>query len=100
MFLRKIVRGSANKSFGIHVASLAGLPTEVTTRANQILRRLEESDINNSNITKLTSNSKNDVVSKYQTEVINLLKDSNIENLSPLEAFGVLQNLIEKVKKG
>ena len=101
LFLRKIVRGGANKSFGIEVASLAGLPKEVTLRAKQILNRLEESDINKNNITNLTNKSESSVaINKYQTEIINLLKESNIENLSPLEAFGVLQNLIEKVKIG
>ena len=100
LFLRKIVRGGANKSFGIEVASLAGLPKEVTLRAKQILNRLEESDINKNNITNLTNKSESSVaINKYQTEIINLLKESNIENLSPLEAFGVLQNLIEKSKK-
>jgi DNA mismatch repair protein MutS len=101
LFLRKIVRGGANKSFGIEVASLAGLPKEVTTRAKQILNRLEESDINKNNLTNLKAdNPKSPLVNKYQNEIIHMLKESNIENLSPLEAFGVLQNLIEKVKMG
>ncbi|MGD9900941.1 MAG: DNA mismatch repair protein MutS [Spirochaetales bacterium] len=102
LFLRKIVRGGANKSFGIEVADLAGLPKEVTLRAKQILNRLEESDINKNNLASLKDERKEnvDAVNRYQNEIINLLKESNIENLSPLEAFGVLQNLIEKVKKG
>ena len=46
IFLRKIVRGSADKSFGIQVAKLAGLPGRVLKRAKEILTRLEQSDIN------------------------------------------------------
>ncbi len=47
VFLRKIIRGGASQSYGIQVAKLAGLPDEVIQRAKDILRKLEESDINN-----------------------------------------------------
>jgi DNA mismatch repair protein MutS len=42
--LRKIIEGAADRSYGIHVAQLAGLPVEITTRARVILRLLEEGD--------------------------------------------------------
>ena len=45
VFLRKIVRGGANKSFGIEVARLAGIPAAVTARAKEILHSLEKRDI-------------------------------------------------------
>jgi len=47
-FLRKIIRGGTGKSFGIHVAGLAGLPPSVILRARQILSQLEESPNRNS----------------------------------------------------
>lgn len=47
VFLRKIIRGGASQSYGIQVAKLAGLPSEVIERAKEILKKLEESDINN-----------------------------------------------------
>lgn len=47
VFLRKIIRGGASQSYGIQVAKLAGLPSEVIERAKDILKRLELSDINN-----------------------------------------------------
>ncbi len=92
IFLRKIVRGGANKSFGIEVASLAGLPNEIVVRAKQILKQLENSDINreNKNNQTVENNSKNN-------EILHILKDLEIEKISPLEAFGVLSNLKEKV---
>jgi DNA mismatch repair protein MutS len=100
LFLRKIARGGALKSFGIEVASLAGLPKEVTDRAKQILQKLEEADINKAQRNyELEKQENKSVITKYQDEVIRLLKQSNIENLSPLEAFSILQELIEKVKK-
>ena len=45
VFLRRIVPGSAEKSFGIHVGAMAGLPAEVVTRASEILKNLEANDI-------------------------------------------------------
>mgnify|MGYP002624495085 CR=1 FL=1 len=52
IFLRKIVRGGADKSFGIHVASLAGIPHPVLVRAHEIQARLEVSDINQNTISQ------------------------------------------------
>ena len=45
MFLRRIVPGVAEKSFGIHVAAMAGLPREVVDRAGEILRNLEANEL-------------------------------------------------------
>jgi DNA mismatch repair protein MutS len=42
LFLRKVVRGGSDRSYGIHVATLAGIPKEVTQRATQILQILEK----------------------------------------------------------
>ena len=39
-------------------------------------------------------------INKFQTEIVNVLKETNIEKLSPLESFGLLQNLINKANKG
>ena len=95
IFLRKIVRGGANKSFGIEVASLAGIYDEIIKRAKVILSDIEKTGIN------LT----NDVVEeKIQTtdnskEVINILKELKIETLSPLVAFEILSDLIQKAQK-
>lgn len=52
-FLRRIVPGAAEKSFGIHVAQLAGLPAEVIARAREILRNLEEGEFEESGQPKL-----------------------------------------------
>lgn len=52
-FIRRIVPGAAEKSFGIHVARLAGLPAEVIARANEILRNLEEGEFEESGQPKL-----------------------------------------------
>jgi len=46
VFLRKIIPGGCDRSFGIHVAQMAGLPTEVIDRAREVLQNLEDNDLN------------------------------------------------------
>ena len=103
IFLRKIVRGGASRSFGIEVASLAGLPDEVLTRAKDILHILEENEL--SKDTKITSKldsgyaTKNTENSKNVSNIISVLKDLNINNLTPLNAFDILIQLKNYLKK-
>ncbi len=107
VFLHKIARGGANKSFGIEVASLAGVPDSIVKRAKGILKKLEESEtLKDTNAIMIDGLGKSkskqlsflDDSDKY-SEVINILKDTKLEECSPLDAFGILKNLIEKVEK-
>ena len=103
IFLRKIVRGGANKSFGIEVASLAGLPNDVLTRAREILRILEENDLTRES--KITSALDKDYAIKSEQNnkniknILAVLEDLNINNLTPLNAFDVLVQLKNYLKK-
>ena len=100
IFLRKIVRGGANKSFGIEVAKLAGLPENVITRAKEILHSLEENEINkNSSLTQLNETNESRKYQKAAMEVSNILKDVNVETLTPLNAFDLILQLTDKLKK-
>ncbi len=91
IFLRKIQEGSANKSFGIEVASLAGVPKCVTARAKQILKQLEKSDVNyNVAVTEET-------VDNYN-EIINEIKDLDVNSLSPIQALNYLCSLKDKLE--
>ncbi|MBQ9790872.1 MAG: DNA mismatch repair protein MutS, partial [Clostridia bacterium] len=96
IFLHKIARGSANRSFGIEVAGLAGLPEELITRAKEILAHVESGQKgfgkNGENQSKPQANFNYD-------EVINILKEMDMNTISPIMAFGTLQNLVDKVKK-
>jgi len=97
IFLHKIARGSANKSFGIEVAKLAGLPEELVIRAKEILKVQEEA---NRKASQETGNFIDiDSYCPCGTEVINVLRDLDMNNISPIMAFGTLQNLVDKVKK-
>lgn len=96
VFLHKIVRGGTNKSFGIEVASLAGVPAEVCDRAREIVLMLENSsiDYNIANVqTQVTSKDKN----KMASEVVSILSDIDINRVSPIEAFDILNTLVNKV---
>lgn len=101
--MRKIVRGGASRSFGIEVASLAGLPNEVLLRAKEILHVLEENDLSrDAKITsKLDTNyaTKNLENAKNVKNVIAVLEDLDINTLSPLNAFDILVQLKNYVKK-
>ena len=97
VFLHKIARGSANKSFGIEVAKLAGLPNELVSRSKEILRMQEE--INDLSPRPQISDNVAVKNNHFNTdEIINVLKDLDMDTVSPLMAFGTLQNLVDKVK--
>ena len=94
LFLRKIVRGGANKSFGIEVARLAGIPPAVTSRAKEILRKLEKNDIARDAARAVAS----DEADARQSEAERILSEIDMNNLTPMQAFGVLSDLVEKVR--
>ena len=96
VFLRKIVKGGANRSFGIEVASLAGVPKEITTRAKSILKALEKNDITKGSI---VIEDLEEVEEKRELcEVEKILEDMDINTLSPMQALLLLSDLKEKVK--
>lgn len=95
VFLHKIARGSANRSFGIEVAKLAGLPDELISRAKEILNERESAG----NVSRQTNIKPEFETNANVAEVINVLKEMDMNNISPLMAFGTLQNLVDKVKK-
>lgn len=100
VFLRKIARGGANKSFGIEVAGLAGLPSEVISRAKQLLVSLEQADINkNINLIDVEQNATVLESKSNSLELQNMLKEIDINKVSPIEAFSLLADLVNKAKQ-
>ena len=93
LFLRKIVRGGANKSFGIEVARLAGIPAVVTSRAKEILRRLEKNDIARDAARAVTEEP-----AWKQSEAERILSEIDMNHLTPMQAFNILSDLVEKVR--
>ena len=100
VFLRKVARGGANKSFGVAVAALAGLPKEVITRAKEISTNLEKAEINRKIAeTNLSSIEEVENIKKSYSDVIGMLEDVNVNMLTPLAAFDMLVDLVNRVKK-
>lgn len=96
VFLRKIMNGGANKSYGIEVAKLAGLPIDVINRSKNILDSIEKKEVE---IEKDILKSSNETTSKVNNTIITNLSNINIEKISPIEAFGILNDLINMAKK-
>ena len=109
VFTHKIARGGANKSFGIEVAKLAGIPDVITIRANEICLKLEENDIiKDTNSIMLNSI---DALSKDNTkqlsffsnsisdEITDKLGDIDMDNITPMQAFMELSNLKEMLRR-
>ncbi|MCH5151214.1 MAG: DNA mismatch repair protein MutS [Clostridiales bacterium] len=97
VFLHKIARGGTNKSFGIEVASLAGVPDDVCVRAREIVTLLENSNVSLS-LQQIEEQRSNRQVTKTAQEVSSILRDIDINRLSPIEAFDILNSLVKKVK--
>lgn len=97
VFLRKIMRGGANRSFGIEVAALAGVPKEVTGRAKGILKALEKSDIARGKL-QAEFTVEDEPQEKQLTEVEKILSEIDINTLSPMQAFLLLGDLKEKLE--
>lgn len=98
IFVRKIVRGGTNKSFGIEVAELAGVEKALTQRAREILKKLENKEINLDFASKNDDDTKEKTINK-ESEIERIILDLDVNNLSPLKAFNLLTDLYEKAKE-
>jgi DNA mismatch repair protein MutS len=106
VFLHKIVPGAADKSYGIHVARLAGVPKEVNERAKQILARLEQEHMGENGRPKLEVKSKRTRKGDLQLTlfaapehpVVQELRDLNLDALTPLQALQHLAQLQSRVR--
>ncbi len=96
VFLRKIVRGGANRSFGIEVAALAGVPQTVTKRAKNILKALEKNDLL-SGKRKISEMEVEEEQKRPLCEVERILVDTDLNTLSPMQALMLLNDLKEKI---
>ena len=100
IFLRKIVRGGTDESYGIHVAKLAGVPKAVTQKANEILRSLERKNIITGK--KQEKPNKNQVEGQFDlynyklAEIAHEIDKVNLNELTPIDAL----NILVKMKEG
>ena len=102
IFLRKIVRGGTDESYGVHVARLAGVPKEVLKRANEILRSLERKSILGSK--KMEKENKQvqagqlDLYNYKLAEIAQELDKIDLNTLTPIDALNTLMKIKEKMK--
>lgn len=100
IFLRKIVRGGTDESYGIHVARLAGVPKTVTKKADDILKSLERKNI----LTGKKQESKNAVEGQFDmfnyklAEIAHEIDKVNLNELTPIDALNTLVKIKEKMK--
>ena len=98
VFLHKVMNGAIDKSYGINVASLAGLPKEVIERANEILVSHENNSKNKKN-NNVMQTSFDFTTNNDNSEIIDEIKKINPLNLTPMEGLNKLYEIVEKVKK-
>ena len=102
IFLRKILRGGTDESYGIHVARLAGVPKAVTQKADEILRGLERKNILTGK--KQEKESKKAVEGQFDmfnyklAEIAHEIDKVNLNELTPIDALNTLVRIKEKMK--
>ena len=102
-FLRRIVRGGADGSYGIEVAKLAGVPDNVIKRAKAILKTLEDNDLMKPKMVADIPEEKElefqmSFESNSREYIMDRLRTVDINTLTPIEAMGLLYELIDKAK--
>lgn len=112
IFLRKIVKGGTDRSYGIYVAKMAGLPEKIIKRANEILETFEQksmfsgkNEIRESDFSKLTKREKEREINGYQyplfrakeSKVEKEIQELDIDNITPLEALKKISEWKKKI---
>ncbi|HEY7215539.1 MAG TPA: DNA mismatch repair protein MutS, partial [Thermoanaerobaculia bacterium] len=101
VFLRRVVPGSADKSYGLHVARLAGLPSELIDRAGEILANLEAQEYDPSGKPRLARGNAPETGAPAQLTlfvpleqvVATLLREVDVDQLTPVAALNLLHSL-------
>lgn len=104
LFLRTLHEGAASRSYGIHVAALAGLPPSALLRAKEILHNLEGEELTESGHPRLAGHSGSDasqmvLFSSPDTEFRQKLRCLDTSTMTPIEALNTLHGLVEEAKK-
>lgn len=101
IFLRKIVKGRTDKSYGIEVARLAGLPKSLTDRAKGILKEIEKKneEVEFNIIDNIMDESQIDLTDLKRDDYIDNITKIDINSLSPIEALTYLDKIIKEAKE-
>ena len=98
VFLRKIIPGATDRSYGIHVARLAGVPLKVTQRAKEILKEIEDGSaiVRGKDSARYTQVVLFGAEEKKESPVVEELKNLNVDAMTPLEALNALAAMKKK----
>ena len=102
IFLRKIISGGTDESYGVHVAKLAGVPKAVTTRANEVLRSIERKNVLNEK--KLEKENKKETAGQLDmynyklAEIAHEIDKIDLNQLTQIDALNTLLKMKEKMK--
>lgn len=98
IFLRRITEGTADHSYGIQVAQMAGLPESVTKRAKEILRSLEDKEYRRQHKDEFQINMFENAVTEFKDESLRkLLEEVDINNITPLDAMSILKKMKDEM---
>lgn len=98
VFLRRIVAGGTDKSYGIHVAKLAGLPKPVIDNAEKILEKLETEKGVSPNVVRVKEST--DQLSMFASPIVEDILKIDIQSITPIEALNMLYKLQQQAKRG
>jgi len=103
VFLRKVVEGAADRSYGIEVAKLAGLPAAVVHRAREVLAEHESAE--QSAVTHLAKDDaapagpmQLTIFTPLSQKIVDRIKETDLNSISPLEALNLLHELKKQIE--
>jgi len=99
VFLRRIIPGGADKSYGIHVAQLAGLPKKAIERAQELLLELEQKQPQYAQTVSKVTEAETMSLSLFTSSLTNELLTLDVMTITPLEALNILYNLQKQAKQ-
>ena len=97
-FLRKIVRGGVDESYGVDVAKLAGLPAKVVSRARELLEEMEKSHTGENKISENTSGGQMSFGSVSSESALSMLRKTNIDELTDAECRELLKDMLNTME--
>ena len=108
LFLRRVIEGAVNRSYGIEVAKLAGLPPSIVSRAREILRNLEQGEVTEAGIMRIAHNPHHSgdqpaaeqiaLFSTADNRVLEELRSLDTDRMTPIEALSTLAHLASRLR--
>lgn len=99
VFLRKIKEGKSDRSYGIEVAKLSGLPDELIKNAQKFMKKIDEDKIINLDKSNNIKNTMSEISDDKINEIKDISSNVNINELTPIEAINKLNDLVERINQ-